>query len=77
MFLYEIMDFKPDNVLDPLHGVQVFQNGDVGYYVYARLTMQCPMNFEDYPFDSQDCAFIGSRYTQTDRQLKTVHNFRA
>lgn len=56
------MSFKIDSVLGPMVGVVIHQDKTVEYSSHVRIVMQCPMDFEVYPFDTQECAFRASRY---------------
>lgn len=45
-----------------MSGVTVSENRTVTYYTYATVEIKCKMNFEYFPFDTQNCKFMVSRY---------------
>lgn len=46
------------NVLMANKMLRIYRGGDVTYTTRLSLTLSCPMNFRNYPFDKQTCKII-------------------
>ena len=55
--IYDIKEFKRQHILSKLQGLWISRNSRIYYSMAAMMTFNCPMAFDNYPLDRQNCQF--------------------
>jgi hypothetical protein len=55
LFVYDLVKNKESKLLDPLSGLSIYKNKVLYYFTTITTTISCPMNFEEFPIDTQEC----------------------
>ena len=55
--IYDIKEFKSQHIVSKLQGLWISPNSRIYYSMAAMMTFNCPMTFDNYPLDSQNCQF--------------------
>merc|ERR1711953_214184 len=75
IFVYNLKSYKVTEVFGKLAGVWVNSDKDILHSQAASATILCPMDFQNFPLDSQTCEFrLGSySYNHEKMPFKTKH----
>lgn len=57
------------NVLMPNKMLRIYKGGDVSYSTRLSMTLSCPMDFRNYPFDTQTCKIIIESFSYNDGNI--------
>jgi hypothetical protein len=64
LYIENMIDFKVQEVLEPLRQLYVGNDSSVWHEVSVDVTVGCSMDFEKFPMDTQTCPVIVSFYNQ-------------
>ncbi|XP_071514730.1 glycine receptor subunit alpha-2-like isoform X2 [Panulirus ornatus] len=62
LFFLDIQDLKRFSMVKEVAGLWIMENRTLYFSFLAKVTLDCPMNFNAYPFDVQTCRMIMTSY---------------
>jgi hypothetical protein len=63
-------------VLKEMSGLRVRKDQTINYEMKAEVTITCQMEFDNYPFDEQECLFQVGSYYGSDKTIQCDSNLR-
>ena len=69
IFVYNLKSYKVTEVFRKLAGVWVDSDKNILYSQAATVTFFCPLNFKNFPLDSQTCVFRVGSYSYNDERM--------
>ena len=65
--IYGMELFESKSILKEMSALKILKNWHIEYMARVDIKISCQMDFEDYPWDTQECPFrIGSYYSAED-----------
>ena len=69
IFVYNLKSYKVTEVFGKLAGVWVDSDKNILHSQAATVTFFCPLNFKNFPLDSQSCVFKLGSYSYNDEKM--------
>ena len=76
IIIYNLKEYKTTKVLNKGSGLWVNGNNDIIYSEAVEITFKCPMDFTNFPIDTQSCMFRLGSYNYDDSSMSFTSTFR-